>query len=134
MIFHISSVVDYEIKALFTALVLYRRAFATDLHPECDPSSTLLSPSPSPTLTTRSVNYARMLLELRKALGDRVFEDNDTNVDGEGEVDMKGGYDASRVLRLEDARDRVASITVDVERGISTPDNTPSDFCFLAFI
>ena len=43
-----SSAVDHEIKALFTALVLYRRAFAIDLHPECDSSSTLLSPPPSP--------------------------------------------------------------------------------------
>ena len=31
----LESAVDHEIKALFTTLVLYRRAFATDLHPEC---------------------------------------------------------------------------------------------------
>ena len=29
----LDSAMDHEIKALFTALVLYRRAFATDLHP-----------------------------------------------------------------------------------------------------
>ena len=81
---------DDEIKALFTALVLYRRTFgttiATDLqqHP-CDPSSTLLSPPPS--LTMRgSVKYARMLLELRKALGNRVFED----VEGDHTNEVEG--------------------------------------------
>ena len=118
-----STVVDHEIKALFTALVLYRRAFATESHPKCGPSSTLLSPPPSPTPKTRSVKYGRMLLELRKALGNRVFDDNDADVDGGGEVGMEGGYGASRVLGLEDARDRVVDMIVDVERGVSTPDN-----------
>jgi len=103
------STVDHEIKALFTALVLYRRAFATDLHPECGPSSTLLSPPPSPTLK-RSVKYVQMLFELRKALGNRVFED-DTDVEGEGGEDGD-----SRVLGLEDARDRAVDMIVDVER------------------
>ena len=69
---------DDEIKALFTALVLYHRAFGTgtlDLRQPCDdPSSTLLSPPPSPTMKG-SAKYAQMLLELRKALGNRVFED-----------------------------------------------------------
>ena len=115
------SAVDHEIKALFTALVLYRRAFVTDLHPECGPSSTLLSPPPSPT-PTRSVKYAQMLLELRKALGNRVFED-DTDVEGEVVDNMEG--DVSCVLGLEDARDRVVDMIVDVdrkERGVSAPD------------
>ena len=108
---------DDEIKALFTALVLYRRAFgtttATDLqqHP-CDPSSTLLSPPPSPTMRG-SVKYTRMLLELRKALGNRVFEDN---VDDDMEGGGAGGCASSRVLGLEDARDRVVDMIVDVER------------------
>ena len=53
----LESAEDCEIEALFTALVLYRRAFATDLHPECGSSSTLLSPPPNPTLTTRSVMH-----------------------------------------------------------------------------
>ena len=69
------------------------------------------------------MKYARMLLELRKALGNRVFEDNvdDDNTDdveGEGD-DMEGGAGggcASCLLRLEDARDRVVDMIVDVER------------------
>ena len=48
--------------------------------------------------------------ELRKALGNREFEDNDTDVEG-------GGYGASCVLGLEDARDRLVDMIVDVERG-----------------
>ena len=53
----LESAVDFGIQALFTALMLYRRAFATDLHPECGSSSTLLSPPSNPTLTTRSVMH-----------------------------------------------------------------------------
>ena len=114
---------DDEIKALFTALVLYRRAFGTgtlDLRQPCDdPSSTLLSPPPSPTMRG-SAKYAQMLLELRKALGNRVFEDDDDtdtdDVEDEAEdVDMDG-YGSSHVLGLEDARDRVVDMIVDVER------------------
>jgi hypothetical protein len=114
------------VDALFTVLVLYRRAFAsTDLQrqPECGgPSSTLLSPPPSPR-SKRNVKYARMLLELRRALGNRVFEDDNSDV-----VDMEGngGYGDSRsVLGLEDARDRVVDMIVDVERrerGVSKTD------------
>ena len=102
-----------EIKALFTALVLYRRVFAANLHAECGPSSTLLSPPPSPTLRT-SVRHAHMLLELRKALGNNVFED--TGVEGEDE-NLEDGYDdSSRAFGLEDARDRVVDMIVDVAR------------------
>ena len=63
----LESAVDCEIEALFTALVLYRRAFATDLHPECGPSSTLLSPPPTsnPTLTTRIRHRSRFNLSVR---------------------------------------------------------------------
>ena len=111
---------DDEIKALFTALVLYRLAFGaiTDLQQQrCDPSSTLLSPPPSPS-SRGSVKYARMLLELRKALGNRVFEDV-VGVEGEG------GDGCCRALGLEDARDRVVDMIVDVERrekrGVDTP-------------
>ena len=46
-------------------------------------------------------------------------------MEGEGEVDMEGGCGASRVLGLEDARDRV----VDVERCFNL-----SDIYFLSFI
>jgi len=120
------SVMDHEIKALFTALVLYRRVFAAHTHPECGPSSTLLSPPPSPTPKT-SARHARMLLELRKALGNRVFED--TDVEGEAE-DMEDGYHSSRALGLEDARDQVVDMIVDVERrerGV-LPDSSSSTF------
>ena len=116
-----------EIKALFTALVLYRQAFGGLQQQQRlrDPSSSLLSPPPSPTIKG-NMNYARMLLELRKALGNRVFEDNvddDNTDDAEGEGDdmeggAGGGCASSRVLGLEDARDRVVDMImpVDVER------------------
>jgi len=74
------------------------------------------------------VKYARMLLELRKVLGNRVFEDGegeDDIDDVEGDGDMKGGgcggY-SSRVLRLGDAIERA-------KRGIaiSMTDITRSD-------
>ena len=104
------SAVDHDIKALFTALVLYRRVFAADAHPECGPSSTLLSPPPSPTRIT-SVKHTWMLLELRKALGNRVFEDTDVESGGEEHEDS---YFCS--LGLEDARDRVVDMIVDPER------------------
>ena len=67
----------HETNVLFTALVLYRRAFAADLH-----SFTLLNPPPSSN-PTKSVKYAQMLPELRKALGNMVFEDNNTDVENE---------------------------------------------------
>ena len=110
---------DDGIKALFTALVLYRRAFAGPGERVggggggCDnPSFTLLSPPPSPDMK-KSDKYVRMLLELRKALGNRVFEDGDGDDDDtkdEGESDVEG------CLGLEDARDRVVDMIVDVER------------------
>jgi hypothetical protein len=108
---------DDGIKALFTALVLYRGAFGATIglqHP-CDPSSTLLSPPPSPTTKGRNVKYAQMLHELRKALGNRVFEDDDDSDDdvADDTVDMEG---VGSVLGLEDARDRVVDMIVDVER------------------
>ena len=80
----LESAVGHETKVLFTVLVLYRRAFAADLHTEFEPSFTLLNPPPSS--TPKSVKYAQMLPELRKALGKRVFEDNNTDVEDEGEV------------------------------------------------
>jgi len=95
--------------------IVRRRVFGTtDLqqqHP-CDPSFTLLSRPPSPTMRG-SVKYARMLLELRKVLGNRVFEDGegeDDDIDDvEGDGDMKGGGGGGysfRVLRLGDAIER----------------------------
>lgn len=88
---------ESETKALFTALVLYRRVFGVDIN---GPSSTLLSPPPSPILKMCG-QHDRMLLELRKALGNRAFEETD-------------------VLGLEDARDYMVDMIVDRERfGVS---------------
>ncbi|KAF8804632.1 hypothetical protein BYT27DRAFT_7106313 [Phlegmacium glaucopus] len=114
------SVVDDEIKALFTALVLYRRFFVCLAHPECLLSSTLRSLPSSPT-PKMSAKRARMLLELRQALGNKVFEDTDVEVEQEEPEDMDS---------LEDARDQVVDMIVDAERrerGVSS-DSSSSNF------
>ncbi|KAK1221926.1 hypothetical protein PQX77_015254 [Marasmius sp. AFHP31] len=92
---------DGEIRALATAIVLYRRIFSSSIMgPVGDGNgssvSILLSPPPSP-----SLRDSRLHLTLRKALGSSVFEY------GEGE-------DFGRAL--EDARDRVVDMLVDCER------------------
>lgn len=131
----ISESVDGEIKSLFTALVLYRRLFDGDdvssSETECascmsssTPTmarSSLLSPPPSPRTTaqvqtlsramqmnTRRREQNRTLLELRKALGSRVFED--------GACTGAGQTKEMCVVGLEDARDRVVDLVVDLER------------------
>jgi len=95
---------DSEIRALLVALSLYRRLFADAHNDECGPfSSSLLSPPPSPS-NKASVERGCMLLSLRKVLGSKVFEDE--------------------AMCLEDARDRVVDMIVDVERrerGSPTP-------------
>lgn len=93
--------VDTQINALLSAVVLYRRVFSDPLQlAGC--SSALLSPPPSPTLRSGSKG-TRMVHALRQALGSRVFEEEE---EGEGE---EGG-------RLEDARDRVVDLIVEMER------------------
>ncbi|KAL0070309.1 hypothetical protein AAF712_002801 [Marasmius tenuissimus] len=92
---------DGEIRALATAIVLYRRIFSSSIMgPVGDGNgsavSILLSPPPSP-----SLRDSRLHLTLRKALGSPVFEY------GEGE-------DFGRAL--EDARDRVVDMLVECER------------------
>ena len=96
--------VDTQINALLSALVLYRRVFSDPLQLGC--SSALLSPPPSPTLRSGSKG-TRMVHALRQALGSRVFEDEDGDEEAEGEEE--GG-------RLEDARDRVVDLIVEMER------------------
>ncbi|EDR04636.1 uncharacterized protein LACBIDRAFT_304339 [Laccaria bicolor S238N-H82] len=96
--------VDAQINALLSALVLHRRVFSDPLHlAGC--SSALLSPPPSPTLRSGSKG-TRMVHALRQALGSRVFENAEDGAEGEGE---EGG-------RLEDARDRVVDLIVEMER------------------
>ncbi|TFK41459.1 hypothetical protein BDQ12DRAFT_645918 [Crucibulum laeve] len=80
---------DEEVRALLTALVLYKRVFA-----DAPEESALLSPPPSP----KGKEEGGMVFELRRALGSRVFEDA-----------MGGGT-------LEDARDKVVDLVVEFER------------------
>ncbi|KAH6905342.1 hypothetical protein BKA70DRAFT_1402659 [Coprinopsis sp. MPI-PUGE-AT-0042] len=87
--------VDGEIRALLTALVLYKRMFSGSNTPTV--SSLLISPPPSPT-GARVSKEGQALLSLRKALGSRVFEDGD------------------REGSMEDARDKVVDLIVDTER------------------
>ena len=61
-------------------------------------TSVLLSPPPSPTSRSQASKEGNLFLDLRKALGNRVFEDGDR----EGE--------------MEDARDRVVDLIVEMER------------------
>ena len=97
--------VDTQINALLCALVLYRRVFSDPLQlAGC--SSALLSPPPSPMLKSGSKGTG-MVHALRQALGSRVFEDGDEEEGAEGEEE--GG-------RLEDARDRVVDLIVEMER------------------
>ncbi|TFK41466.1 hypothetical protein BDQ12DRAFT_733008 [Crucibulum laeve] len=77
---------DEEVRALLTALVLYKRVFA-----DAPEESALLSPPPSP----KGKEEGGMVSELRRALGSRVFEDA-----------LGGGA-------LEDARDRVVDLVVE---------------------
>jgi len=95
---------DTQINALLSALVLYRCVFSNPLQlAGC--SSALLSPPPSPTLRSGSKG-TRMVHALRQALGSRVFEDGVEGEEGEGEEGE----------RLEDARDRVVDLIVEMER------------------
>jgi hypothetical protein len=96
---------DAEIKALLTALVLYRRAFP-EAQEGCS-RSTPLSPPPSPT-TKIGAKKAQILLSLRKVLGNYVFES------GIGIVGAENSE--NRIVELEDARDVVVDMIVDLER------------------
>ncbi|PPR01359.1 hypothetical protein CVT24_006313 [Panaeolus cyanescens] len=105
--------VDAEIRALISAIVLYRRAFPGDGATDdvvvggdetAAGAKEPLSPPPSPTPTIRATatgggesGREAWLMKLRKALGNRVFESA-----------VGGG--------LEDARDVVVDLIVDLER------------------
>ena len=97
--------VDTQINALLSALVLYHRVFSDPLQlARC--SSALLSPPPSPTLRSGSKGTG-VVHALRQALGSRVYED------GDGDEGAEGGEEGGR---LEDARDRVVDLIVEMER------------------
>lgn len=104
---------DADIRALLTAVVLYRRLFA-EAQDGALSSSTLLSPPPTPTAKT-TIKRGQMLQALRMVLGSRVFED-------EGAVCARTVRDADtdegavEELGLEDARDRVVDMIFDSER------------------
>ena len=120
-------ILNEEIRSLFTALVLYTRIFGEDAsssETECPSSmssstvsfSTLLSPPPTPRSVPAQMpvqsnmkgrKQCTMLLDLRKALGSRVFEDGAHSLSGDKEQEDVG---------LEDARDRVVDLIVDIER------------------
>lgn len=120
-------IVDEAIRSLFTALVLYMRIFGEDAsssETECPSSmssstvtfSTLLSPPPTPRTVpaqmlvqsnVKGKKQRKMLLDLRKVLGSRVFEDG-ANILSDGKEQEDAG--------LEDARDRVVDLIVDIER------------------
>ncbi|KAF9486247.1 hypothetical protein BDN70DRAFT_846753 [Pholiota conissans] len=105
---------DTDIRALFAALLLYRRLFA-EAHDGSLSSSTLLSPPPTPTAKA-TILRSQMLRSLRTVLGGRVFEDDDlvemVKVDEEDEE--------TREMGLEDARDRVVDMIFDSERRLRT--------------
>lgn len=106
---------DKEIKALLTGLVLYRQIFGVEKKGAAAVTSALISPPPSPASTIRpgvrssagvQQKERNVLLELRRALGNRVFEDD---TEQEVEEEAEGSL-------LEDARDRVVDLVVDMER------------------
>ncbi|KAF9566552.1 hypothetical protein CPC08DRAFT_682424 [Agrocybe pediades] len=103
--------VDGEIMALLIALVFYDKLFMQDSSDSPSSVSTLMSPPPSPS-TKASAKRAQMLLALRTALGNRVFEDADL-VTGSSSVEED---ETSAAVGLEEAKDRVVDLIVDVER------------------
>jgi hypothetical protein len=110
-------VLDKEIKALLTGLVLYRQVFGVQKKGVTSVTSALISPPPSPSSTIRPGVRAskggqqkerNVLWDLRRALGSGVFEDGAHHAEGE-EEEGEGS-------RLEDARDKVVDLVVDMER------------------
>lgn len=104
---------DGDIRALLTAVVLYRRLFAAARDGELS-SSTLLSPPPTPTAKT-TIRRGQMLQALRTVLGSSVFEEEGiVGALGAEEEAVKDAGD--KVLGLEDARDQVVDLIFDSER------------------
>ncbi|KAF8645825.1 hypothetical protein AX16_007548 [Volvariella volvacea WC 439] len=104
-------VVEREIKALLVSLVLYQRLFVVGAGAE--------------ERLTYGYETKMMLLELRRALGSRVFEScvADARVHGAtggvGEDEKKADASADKAVEVgvEDARDRVVDMIVEYERG-----------------
>ncbi|KAF9226403.1 hypothetical protein BS17DRAFT_807181 [Gyrodon lividus] len=98
---------DDDIRVLLSAIVLYNRVFArrevlcrADVPGSGNSVAFILSPPPSPPSPTDS--HADVVLQLHCALGSNVFEESaGPSVDG---------------VSLEDARDRVVDMIVDLER------------------
>ncbi|KIJ61437.1 hypothetical protein HYDPIDRAFT_115907 [Hydnomerulius pinastri MD-312] len=107
-----SAPADEDIRALLSAILLYQRVF-TPREVLCHagvpggeaPVAFILSPPPTPPSKTggNHEQSADVILKLRRALGSNVFEES-----GETRVDE---------FSLEDARDRVVDMLVDLERG-----------------
>jgi hypothetical protein len=94
------------IKALLKAVVLYRRIFPTSIISRTN--GTLLSPPPSP-----SRKNSKMHLALRRLLGSSVFDDGGFV----SQMSASGGDEGERLgLALDDARDRVVDMLIDLER------------------
>ncbi|PPQ88539.1 hypothetical protein CVT25_009919 [Psilocybe cyanescens] len=99
-----------EIRALLVAVILYRRLFDYGCaSPSSSTSTLLMSPPPSPTSKT-ALKRSGMMLALRTALGSRVFEDTEAEKQGEGEEE------GELSVGLEDAKDRVVDLIVELER------------------
>lgn len=127
-----------DIRSLLNAILLYRKIFPSSIlshsrgqgyhdaasngAPNCSGVSILLSPPPSPSQKDIRVVYA-----LRRALGNAVFDCNmEDRPKAEGLVDCADERKASGsglawqeegvvALALEDARDRVVDMLVDLE-------------------
>jgi len=96
----LASTDEAQIRALLCATLVYRRIFPSSI-PACPTSMAfVLSPPPSPSRTNAALHVA-----LRAALGSAAFE-------------CGGGRlgDEELGAALEDARDRVVDMLVDVER------------------
>jgi len=133
--------VNEEVRALFVAFVLYARMFgggssesSEETETETDgglssssdtvivSNSSFLSPPPSPNKTSgslvsskiKSSKRAKMMLELRKVLGCRVFEGCVGRQECRAQERKVGG--GGVVEGLEEARDLVVDLIVDFER------------------
>ncbi|KAH7882358.1 hypothetical protein F5I97DRAFT_1970216 [Phlebopus sp. FC_14] len=99
--------VDEDIHALLSAVVLYRRIFTPqELLCHARSEDFILSPPPSPDSKAghnRDGQSKDMVLHLRRALGSSVFEQHDDTQTNE--------------FSVEDARDRVVDMLVNLERG-----------------
>jgi len=99
---------DVGVQALLTAIILYGHVFpprrTCGSVQDSSPGSVIpLSPPPSPPRCTMGGQPKDLVLQLRRALGSSVFEQDEDNTPSDG-------------LSLEDARDRVVDQLVTLER------------------